>query len=334
MTKNKTCQGCGVELQDENILNIGFTANMENPLCMRCFRLRNYGEYESVANSMVHYEEILEHVNSTKDLVLYVVDSLNINEDLLKIRKYINNDIILVLNKRDLLPLSVKDEKIIKYIEDSDLGFKDIIMVSSEKNYHLDELYSLILKHKKSKYVYVVGFTNAGKSSLISKILYNYGNQEPELTVSPLPSTTLSDIKIEVNDDLNIIDTPGIIDNTNVINFVDKKMYKKLNPKKEIKPKTYQLMKGQSLIIGDLFRIDYIEGERNSFTFYIPNEIKVRRAMFMGNKLKDLSKREYTIKFYEDLVINGLGFIKMVSECKINLYINKDIKSFVRKNLI
>ena len=334
MRKSKTCLGCGVLLQDENILNVGFTANIENDLCMRCFRIKNYGEYESIANSLVHYDSILSFVNKTSDLVLYVVDLLNLNEDLLHIRNYIKNDIILVLNKRDLLPLSVKDEKILNYLKGLQLGFLDMIIVSSEKNYNMDTLYTKIKKYRKSKNVYVVGFTNAGKSSLISRLIKNYGDGTNNLTVSPLPSTTLSKIDIRINDNLTIIDTPGIIDNTNIINFVDKKMYKKLNPKKEIKPKTFQLFKNQSLIIGDLLRIDYLEGDVNSFTFYIPNDIKIKRINHKRDDLKDLNLREYNIGFSEDLVVNGLGFVKIVSSCRIHLYINKDIKTFIRKKLI
>ena len=40
---NKKCLGCGVELQDENMLLDGYTVNLENDLCKRCFRLKNYG---------------------------------------------------------------------------------------------------------------------------------------------------------------------------------------------------------------------------------------------------------------------------------------------------
>lgn len=334
MRKTKICLGCGVKLQDENILNLGFTANLENDLCMRCYRLKNYGEYESVANSLVHYESILTFVSRTKDLVLYVVDLLNLNEDLLYIRKFIKNDIILVLNKRDLLPLSVKDEKILDYLKKKELGFVDTIIISSEKNYNMDKLYQKIKRHRKSKNVYVVGFTNAGKSSMISRIIKNYGDGENNLTISPLPSTTLNKIDIRINENLNIVDTPGIIDNTNIINFVDKKMYKKLNPKKEIKPKTFQLTKNQSLLIGNLVRLDYLEGDINSFTFYIPNDIKVKRINRKKNDLKELNQREYEIGYSEDLVINGLGFIKIVSCCKVNIYINKDVKTFIRKKMI
>ena len=334
MSKNKYCTGCGVILQDENILNIGFTTNLSNDLCMRCFRLKNYGEYESVSSNLIDYEKIMSGINKKKDLVLYVVDILNIPKNLESIKKIIKNDCVLVLNKRDLLPLSVKDEKIIDYLKNQNLGFIDIVIVSSEKNSGMDNLLAKIKKFQKSKNVYVVGYTNAGKSSLISKFIHDYGNNDTNLTIAPLPSTTLNQIEIPIDDSLTLIDTPGIVDNSNMINFVDKKMYKKLNSKKEIKPKTFQLRRNESLLVGDMIRINYIEGDLNSFTFYIPNEIKVRRLRFRGDTLKNLTCKKIDIKFSEDLCIMGLGFIKIVAGCKIELYINKDTEIFTRKNMI
>ena len=334
MKKNKYCAGCGVKLQDENLLNIGFTTSLDNEFCMRCFRLKNYGEYESVSSNVIDYEKIIKDINKTKDLCLYVVDVLNVPKDLKSIKELIKNDCILVLNKRDLLPLSVKDEKIIEYFKNQELDFIDIVIVSSEKNSNFDLLLKKIKKYQKSDNVYVIGYTNAGKSSMISKFIKDYGDGDTTLSVAPLPSTTLNRIMIPINDKLTLIDTPGVIDHSNMINFVDKKMYKKLNSKKEIRPKTYQLSKNQSLILGDLVRINYLEGDRNSLTFYIPNEIKIRRARFNGNTLKNLSSKIVDVKYSEDLVINGLGFIKIVAGCKIEVLINKDVLLFTRKNMI
>ena len=36
-------------------------------MCMRCFRLKNYGEYESVSSSMVDYDGIIEGINNTNE---------------------------------------------------------------------------------------------------------------------------------------------------------------------------------------------------------------------------------------------------------------------------
>lgn len=331
---NKYCTGCGVKMQDDNILGLGFTTSLDNDMCMRCFRVKNYADYESVSSNVIDYESIFNGISASNDLVLYVVDILNLPDNLLEIRERLTNDCILVLNKRDLLPLSVKDDKIIEYLRGQNLGYDDIVIVSSEKNINMDLLLSKIKKYQKSKNVYVIGYTNAGKSSLISKFIKNYGDGNTMLTVAPLPTTTLDKIIIPINEELTLVDTPGLVDKDNMINYVDSKMYKKLNSKKEIKPKTYQLGKNESLLVGDLVRINYLEGDRNSLTFYIPNEIKIRRCRFKSDNLKNLTNRDFEIGYYEDLVIRGLGFIKIVAACKIEILINKDVLVFTRKNMI
>lgn len=329
----KKCLGCGVILQNENILNDGYTPNLDNDYCMRCFKVKNYGETTSVSKTSEDYIDILKSISNSRDLVLYVVDILNIKEDLNEIKDYLKNDIILVLNKKDLLPKSVKDDKIINYLKEK-YEFLDIIIVSSIKNYNLDLLMSKINKYKKSNNIYIVGETNAGKSSLINKIISNYTDKMPLLTVSNMPETTLEKIKIKLDDNLTIIDTPGIVEPRNIINYLDKKYYKILNSNKEIKPKTFQINKNQSLLIGEFLRIDYIEGDRNSFTLYIPNGIKVKKINSRHDNLKELSYKEYELKFHEDLVVYGLGFIKIVLNGKIGIYLDKDVKTFLRKNII
>ena len=333
MRKNKKCVGCGIILQNDNILNIGYTPDLENDYCMRCFKVKNYGENTNITNDKEDYLNILKSVSKTKDLVLFIVDILNIPNDLNYLKEFIKNDIVLVLNKRDILPKSVKDEKIIDYLKNL-YDFKDYIIVSSFNNYNMDLLYKKILKYKTSNNVYLVGETNAGKSSLINKMISNYSKLEPSLTISNMPETTLNKIKIELNNKLTLIDTPGLVDSGNIINYLSSKYYKVLNTRKEIKPRTYQIVKNQSLLIGDFLRIDYIEGDRNSFTLYIPNSIPVKRVSIRHDKLKELSYLEYNLNFHEDLVIYGLGFVKMVLNGKIGVYLNKDIKTFIRKNLI
>ena len=242
---------------------------------------------------------------------------------------------ILVLNKKDVLPKSVKEEKIRKYFENMEVPFEEIIVISTEKNQNIDYLLKRIKYYQTTNNVYVVGHTNAGKSTLINKLLKNYSSNTNELTISPLPSTTLNTVRMEINDYLTLIDTPGLVDIGSLVNFVEKEMFKKLSPKKEIKPKTYQLKKGQAIVIENLVRIDYIEGERNSFTLYISNELKVKRFLNQRHTdLKDLSKRSYTMKYDEDIVIDGMGFIKVVNKGKVDIYINKDVKTFLRKSLI
>lgn len=332
---NKKCLGCGVELQDENMLLDGYTVNLENDLCQRCFRLKNYGEYQATTKTNEEYQQILEAVGKTKDLVVYVTDVLNVEQDLYDIRKFLPNKILLVLNKRDVIPKSVKDEKLIQYFKDKYDFFNDIVVVSCEKNINIDHLLNRIKFFQVTKQVYVVGHTNAGKSSLINKLIKNYSDSKQELTISPLPSTTLNLINIEINDYLTIIDTPGLIDEGSITNYVDNELLKIITPKKEIKTKTYQLRRGQSIIIGDLVRIDYVDGEKNSFTLYISNDIKTKRIISSRHDdLKNLAKRTYQLPFNQDIVIKGLGFIKVVNRGVVDIYLNQRVETFLRDNLI
>lgn len=332
---NKKCLGCGVELQDENMLLDGYTVNLENDLCQRCFRLKNYGEYQATTKTNEEYQQILEAVGKTKDLVVYVTDVLNVEQDLYDIRKFLPNKILLVLNKRDVIPKSVKDEKLIQYFKDKYDFFNDIVVVSCEKNMNIDHLLNRIKFFQVTKQVYVVGHTNAGKSSLINKLIKNYSDSKQELTISPLPSTTLNLINIEINDYLTIIDTPGLIDEGSITNYVDNELLKVITPKKEIKTKTYQLRRGQSIIIGDLVRIDYVDGEKNSFTLYISNDIKTKRIISSRHDdLKNLAKRTYQLSFNQDIVIKGLGFIKVVNRGVVDIYLNQRVETFLRDNLI
>lgn len=332
---NKKCLGCGVELQDENMLLDGYTVNLENDLCQRCFRLKNYGEYQATTKTNEEYQQILEAVGKTKDLVVYVTDVLNVEQDLYDIRKFLPNKILLVLNKRDVIPKSVKDEKLIQYFKDKYDFFNDIVVVSCEKNMNIDHLLNRIKFFQVTKQVYVVGHTNAGKSSLINKLIKNYSDSKQELTISPLPSTTLNLINIEINDYLTIIDTPGLIDEGSITNYVDNELLKVITPKKEIKTKTYQLRRGQSIIIGGLVRIDYVDGEKNSFTLYISNDIKTKRIISSRHDdLKNLAKRTYQLPFNQDIVIKGLGFIKVVNRGVVDIYLNQRVETFLRDNLI
>ena len=90
-----------------------------------------------VNNRTDDYLKILKSLARTKDLVLYIVDILNIPANLETITNYLNQDIILVLNKRDVLPKSVKDEKIINYLKER-YNFKDYMVLDNFLCYNLD----------------------------------------------------------------------------------------------------------------------------------------------------------------------------------------------------
>ena len=100
-----------------------------------------------------------------------------------------NNPKLLVLNKRDILPPNISDEKLLNSI---DGNYIDKVLVSSKTNYNFDLLISKIRDYRTSNKVYLLGYTNAGKSSIVNKLLYHYGKKESKIVTSMLPSTTLN----------------------------------------------------------------------------------------------------------------------------------------------
>lgn len=297
---NKQCSGCGAYFQIEKPEMPGYIEPEmydEEKICRRCFRLKNYGDYSFVGKNNDDYIDILNYINETHDLVLYVVDVFNINNQTIEdIHKYIQNRMILVISKQDLLPKSVKENKLIDFLDQFDLNVVDVVFVSSQKNYHFDRLYGSIMRNKRSNNVYVVGNTNAGKSTLINKIIKNYSTSASRVTTSYMPSTTLEMLKIKLDENVTLIDTPGLLDSTSIINYVDSSVIMDITPKGEINPRTFQIRSGESIVVNDLCRVDYIEGGPNSITVYVANAVKVDRInLETVVKLKPHQHYDFTI---------------------------------------
>ncbi len=322
----KKCIGCGSILQDKEENKIGYTYSLDKDLCNRCFRIRNYSEYTKMDRPNNEYIDIIKNINKTDDLVLLVVDIFMIPKNIDEIFKYINNNVLLVLTKRDVLPLSIKNENIEIGIRKKFKNIIDYELISSLKNYNLDSLFEKINKYKKSKNVYVVGFTNAGKSTLINKIIYNYSDSNLEITTSIMPSTTLDTIKIDINDNLTLIDTPGLLVENSLMDKVTSKELKKIMPKNEIRPITYQIKEKQYIVVEDYI---ILEVSDVSLTIYASNSLKIDRKY----KIKEYYSNIHDLKVNNQLVIEGLLYINFNKETNVKIYSKYNIDVYSRERL-
>jgi ribosome biogenesis GTPase A len=331
---NKKCVGCGLKLQTEDEKKEGYIKpqNREkSSLCERCFRIQNYNEYQVVDKTNKDFSKIFKKIDKSKDLVLVVVDLLNIGE-VESLKKYIHNDVILVLTKRDLVPKQIYEEKLLHYFDKLPLNIIDKIIISSKNNYHLDELMELVMQKKKSKNVYVVGITNAGKSTLINKIIYNYSNLDSKITTSILPSTTLDTIEIPISEDLVFIDTPGLLVPGSIVDKVSPETLRNIIPKTELKPTVFQVKSDQIFLIDQLVRLEVEED--NNIVFYVSNNLTIMRYYKDNDKLTDLKKHELTVNESEDIVIEGLAFIKVMKKAHIVLYTLEGVNVYTRKSFL
>ncbi len=333
---NKKCRGCGAVFQSLDPLTEGFIKEENiavSTLCERCFKIRNYGEYQKITKKNEDFFHILKEINETKDLVILVIDVFNINKDLKEICSYLkNNDILLVLNKRDILPLSVKNTNLLYYVDKLGIDYIDKMVISTSKNFNFDMLLNKINSYKKSKDVYVVGYTNVGKSSMINKIIYNYSDSTLDVTTSVLPSTTLSSVVVDVNDNLRLIDTPGIIDEGSIMNVLEPNELKKVLPRDEIRTIVYQIRAKQTIFIDEYARIDCELS--NNLTLYFSNKLNISRVFDSTQKLMNLKKHDLIMFANQDIVISGLGFIKVTDSGPITIYAPDGVDVYIRPSLI
>jgi 30S ribosome assembly GTPase len=361
------CIGCGVEIQTENKEGMGYappsSLQKEEIICQRCFRLKHYNEVQDVPLTDDDFLKILNELGDSEGLIVKIVDIFDFNGSWLPgLHRFVgSNPILLIGNKVDLLPKSVKPTKLIHWMkhEASQLGLKpiDVQLVSAAKGQGITDAIEAIEHYRNGKDVYVVGCTNVGKSTFINRIIKHVSGEQDVITTSHFPGTTLDMIQIPLDDEESLIDTPGIINHHQMAHFVDKQDLKIITPKKEIKPRTFQLNPEQTLFFGGLARFDFMAGERQAFTCYFSNELSIHRTKIekadelyknhAGELLqpprKDdmesfppLVRHEFRIKEAKtDIVFSGLGWITVNDRgATIAAHVPKGVSVFLRKSLI
>ena len=367
------CIGCGAEIQSENQNKQGYlpksvvekSIEENNLVCKRCFRLKNYNEVSDVELGAEDFCKLIKTLSKKDGLIVKVVDIFDFSgswiEDVIDIVGN-NKDILLVANKLDLLPKSVKQNKIKKWLfkmlKAKGIKVKDILLISAIKNHGIEEAAARIDELRNGKDVYIIGATNVGKSTFINKLIELTTGDKNVITTSHFPGTTLGMIEIPLDRATSIYDTPGIILDYDIAHYLDAKSLKLVMPKKEIKARVFQLNAEQSLFFGGMARVDFVKGERQSFTLYASNLVDIHRtklsnadALFekhLGTLLKppfednisifkNQVKKNFKIDDRKiDIVISGLGWITVNSDsgCEIDIYVPEEIEVFVRESII
>lgn len=330
----KECLGCGCVLQTIAPKEEGFVKSSvlsKADYCERCFKIKHYGEY-SVLDKKIDTDGIIRNINSDNlASVAILIDAFNINDNIKKYIKRFKNKKYILITKKDILPKSLKEKKLIEYIKNNVCDTENIMCISSVKNYNIDNFLNKI-KEDNVKRLYIVGFTNSGKSTFINHLLTSQ-MKNPTITTSAIPNTTASYITIKLDNKITIVDTPGFIDSNAVYNFIDYNKTIKLYPKKEIRVKTFQIRSGYSIVINDILRIDNL-GKCNSFSFYMSDKLRYEKVKFKNEKLKILPSISIETNECTDVLVNGLGFIRITKPGEFKIYALDEKMISIRKSMI
>lgn len=287
MTK---CVGCGIKLQEKDKNELGYTPNLNNELCERCFKLKNYNILTNKGIN-IDNDKLINKINELNTCVLFLVDFINLDSEVIDAYKKIKSKKILIITKADIIPKNIKYQKLIQNIKNIYDIKEDLILTSSKTKLNIKTITKICLEEKN---VCLAGFTNAGKSSLINTLVGS------DITVSRKSNTTQDFIKLNV-DGINIYDAPGFMSNINRENI----------PRSIIRPITYQFPSKHYLLIQDI-KLNILEN--SNFTIYVGNEANIIRR-----KENENVECKIIVPKNSDVIIKGFCFIRFKNTCMISL---------------
>lgn len=307
----KRCIGCGAVLQNTDKKKNGYTPKLENKYCMRCFRLTNYNDLTETITEKDN-DKIITVINNSSTFSFFLIDATNITKEAINIYQNIKTRKCLLLTKIDLLPANITVNNYINKFKNIYNIKEEVYPLSSIKKVNVSKILKM-MDNLNIKKAYILGCTNAGKSTLINAMLNN-----KTITTSRIPNTTLDFINLYIEDKI-LTDTPGFVTTTTPF-ITDKKYYKKIDYKERIKPITYQTKETTSLVLEENYRFSNFGF--NSVTTYFNNNILVKRD-FKSNE----DYFETKIMANTDIIIKDLGFINVKRPC--TLKISKNLENLV-----
>ena len=345
----KKCLGCGAILQDQDAKSKGYVKKLDQDYCQRCFRLNHYNDLTLDMKDEIMREDVLKQLVKFDDLFVLVIDVMAmeaaLKEDICQSLK--DKDVILVINKYDTLPKNVNIEKVEKYIEEliiRNLSGSHLldVLITHKKDPYFNDLFFESIENSGHDTMIFCGNVNAGKSTIINKLI-----DEQTLTISRYPSTTL-DFNVMSFNGLKLIDSPGLVDYSNMIMQVPQSELKRLSISETIRPLVFQFYEDQSYLIDGIFRIDVKAKEHNgSIIFYINRGLDVHRTKTINadsyyakhlNEFKMVAKepKVRNMKISQasvEVVINGLGVIALKGVKEISIHTDKKIDIKTRKSV-
>lgn len=355
------CVGCGAELQSTDPKQIGYTPKKDAQLCQRCFRIRHYDDVMISMKQGIDSDVVLKQVNELDALILWVVDLFDFEANLMPgmNRHLSGKDIVMVGTKRDLLPKTVGNEKLIQFIQKrckaEGLNIQGIVLCgdlvhnsNDVENFSVDEIRNAIDVMRKGKDVAVIGMANAGKSTMLNALLGN-----DRLTTSRHPGTTLAISAIDMGD-YKLYDTPGLTRMDSFLTHVKDEDLKTIIPAKTIKPIVFQLKDSQTLSVGGMVRLDLMNCKDVSCVCYFSERMKIHRGKTENaqklwvDHLNELLVPSINENFREfkaverhgihgriDVVIHGLGWFCVSGDVEmIRVHTNENVKVTFREAMI
>lgn len=261
-------------------------------VCARCHELRNYGKVKDPTKESLlpdfDFERTvgarLARTHAARTVVVMVVDSSDFDGSFPRRAAALLSELVekqgeswkdkkagnvprlvFVANKIDLLPKQISPTRLDAWVRRraKDGGAPSpsgLFLVSCIKNWGVKAVLESIKKMAGPRgEVWVVGAQNAGKSSLINALAkVEEGAPLTQLTEAPLPGTTLGLVRLGgiLPANAKLFDTPGLLHPHQITVRLNREEQKLVQVRKEMRPRTYRVMAGDTIHVGGLVRLD------------------------------------------------------------------------------
>ena len=173
----KKCKGCGAILQSKDQNAPGYTPKENSDYCQRCFRLIHYDDLMISMRKGIDPDVVMDRISQSDALILWVVDLFDFEAGIIPglNRHLIGKDIIMVCTKRDILPDTLSEEKIARFVfsrlKENGISIKSLILTSKLERMGVEEVKQAVQLYRKNREVIVMGKANSGKSTLLNNLL-------------------------------------------------------------------------------------------------------------------------------------------------------------------
>lgn len=219
----------------------------------------------------------------------------------------------IVANKFDLLPKDTSTPRVRAWIAQeaqraghNKIKITDVYPVSCHLGWGIKEVTRFLDSSSAEKETYIVGAANAGKSSLLNRLTLRKRKAVGQIadadaqgfSVSVLPGTTLAPLAMKYNQgSMRLIDMPGLLVPGTFAERLALEDLKEITPQQNGAIRlTFRMNEGQSILLGGLARLDFVEGRPCDFTVFMCSKLKlhVTRTVKAETVAKKMAGNELT----------------------------------------
>ena len=335
----KKCQGCGILLQSTAPDRPGYLppGKVTAKLCQRCFRLRHYGQFKTIADDEAALNRMLQTVVEKSDLILLVVDVFDPEGSMpTRLAPLFKLPVFMVVNKADLLPKHTPWAEMVPWFENlwarrfPGIELRGVNVVSA-RGRGPDRMARLaVLKQELAgKNVTVMGAANVGKTSLLTALLASEDERKADLPlVSRFPGTTQGTTAWVLRASrIKLYDTPGLVSGRRMGDLLTPATAGRLLPEKKYQVKLWDLPSDGAVLGGGLVGVWNMSPTARTLVFFTAEQTTLHRSR--GEKAEALlgegpdwlrvycprerpreeQENTFTVQAGEDLYISGFGWV-------------------------